>query len=325
MSCCIGIDIGGTNTVIGLIGPDGRIARRAKIATQAADGPDRILDRIAAQVNELLNESGMSKSSVAAIGMGVPGFIDHEQGIAVSSVNLYWKNVPVAEGIRQRLGIPAYINNDVRMYVYGEAAQGAGKGFRHVLGVTVGTGLAAGVVSEGKLYHGGGNMAGELGHIPLEGIPYTCNCGLTGCLETVASATGIVRQAMDRIREGRPTVLRQWFSEETMSRMQAKDISRAYDLGDEVAVEVMNTTGTYLGLGLAYAVTLFSPDVVIIGGGVAAAGERLLAPVREAMKSRLIRNYWDRIRVVTAELGDDAGVIGSGLYAKEREAFRRIQ
>ena len=325
MSCCIGIDIGGTNTVIGLIGPDGRIARRAKIATQAADGPDRILDRIAAQVNELLNESGMSKSSVAAIGMGVPGFIDHEQGIAVSSVNLHWKNVPVAEGIRQRLGIPAYINNDVRMYVYGEAAQGAGKGFRHVLGVTVGTGLAAGVVSEGKLYHGGGNMAGELGHIPLEGIPYTCNCGLTGCLETVASATGIVRQAMDRIREGRPTVLRQWFSEETMSRMQAKDISRAYDLGDEVAVEVMNTTGTYLGLGLAYAVTLFSPDVVIIGGGVAAAGERLLAPVREAMKSRLIRNYWDRIRVVTAELGDDAGVIGSGLYAKEREAFRRIQ
>jgi glucokinase len=318
MDYCIGIDIGGTNIVVGLIGPEGRIVQGTKIPTRAADGPDTILSRIADTVRETAAAAGVELARIGAIGMGVPGFVDHENGIALASVNLDWHGVPVAPIMREKLGIPTFINNDVRMYVYGEAAEGAGKGYRHVLGLTLGTGLAAAMITDGLLLHGGGNMAGELGHITLDEVPYACKCGLKGCLETVASATGLVRQARDRIREGRSSVLTEWYPGDSIERLQAKDLSKAYDLGDEVAVEVLHATGRMLGKGLASAVTLFSPDVVIIGGGVAAAGERILAPMKEALKAHLIKNYWEHIRIVTAVLGDDAGVIGSGLYAKER-------
>jgi glucokinase len=322
MDYCIGIDIGGTNIVIGLIGPDGKIVRGTKIPTRAADGADTILSRIDAAVRETAQAAGVDLAEIGAVGMGVPGFVDHENGISLHSVNLNWRGVPVAPIMREKLGIPTFINNDVRMYIYGEAAQGAGKGYRHVLGLTLGTGLAAALVVDGQLYHGGGNMAGELGHITLDDIPYTCKCGLKGCLETVASGPGLARQARDRIREGRDSVLKEWYPGDAIEQLTAKDLSRAYDMGDPVAVEVLQTTGRLLGKGLASAVTLFSPDVVIVGGGVSAAGERLMAPIREALQAHLIPAYWEHIRVVTAVLGDDAGVIGSGLYAKQRAGLQ---
>lgn len=311
MKTYIGVDIGGTNVVIGLLDEAMNLLGQKKLSTLSAEGPERVLDRIAAVIQELITQFSAEKQ-VQAIGIGVPGFVDHVEGISVLSVNLNWKNFKLAEGMRKRTGLPTYINNDVRMYVYGEALRGSGRGYDHVLGVTVGTGLAAGIVTEGRIYHGGANMAGELGHLPFDEIPYRCGCGLQGCIETVASATGLVRQAKRLIAEGRATLLL-----ERGDQLQAKDLSEAYDQGDAVAQEVMHTTGRLLGKALAYAVTMTSPDVVIVGGGVAAAGERLLAPVREAMQASLIPAYWERIRIVTASLGDDAGVIGSACYARE--------
>lgn len=312
MKAYVGVDIGGTNVVIGLLDESMNLLERVKLSTVAAEGPERVLDRIATSIQELIQPYSAEKQ-IQAIGIGVPGFVDHVEGISVLSVNLHWKHFKVAEGMLRRTGLPTYINNDVRMYVYGEALRGSGRGYDHVLGVTVGTGLAAGIVSEGQVYHGGGNMAGELGHLPFEEIPYRCGCGLQGCIETIASATGLVRQAKALIAQGRSTRL-----EEHGDQLQAKHVSEAYDQGDEVAREVMHTTGRLLGKTLAYAVTMISPDVVIVGGGVAAAGERLMIPVREAMQANMIPAYWGRIRVVTASLGDDAGVIGSACYARER-------
>ncbi len=315
MSYCVGVDIGGTNTAIGLLDEAGRVAAKESIPTLAKEGAEALFDRIAETVRRLLDRCGAPNGAVS-LGMGVPGFIDQENGVALNSTNLQWRDVPVAARMRERLGVPVAIDNDVRQYVYGEAMLGAGRGFRHVLGVTVGTGLAAALVSDGKLFYGGGNMAGELGHIPLESIPYACGCGLTGCLETVASATGIARQARDLVAEGRASLLREWFPGEGLPGLTARDVSRAYDEGDAVAIEVLRRTGEQLGRGLAYAVTLYSPDVVIVGGGGAAAGERLLGPVRETMQRLLISDYWERIQVVPAALGDEAGIIGSALNGK---------
>jgi len=318
MTYSIGVDIGGTNTVIGLLDPGLQLVNRTVIPTRPAEGADMLFDRIAASISGMVQEAGVGSDGYT-VGMGVPGFVNSDTGISMSSGNLGWIVEPVAAKMQARLQAPVAIDNDVRMYVYGESLFGAGQGVRYVLGVTVGTGLASAFVADGQPFSGGGYMAGELGHIIMEDIPYRCICGMIGCLETVASATGIVRQARELMgKAGKPSILHDWFPDDAGASLTARDVSRAYDLDDPIAIRVFEQTGEWLGRGLTYAVTLFSPDRVIIGGGAAAAGERLLGPVRRTMKRMLISDYWEHIKIVPASLGDDAGVIGSAVFGRNR-------
>lgn len=315
MARYIGVDIGGTNIVIGLVDETNQCLSLRKFATEVHRGPAAIIQNIALLIQELAELAG---EPVLAVGIGVPGFVDHKTGISVNAVNLGWLNYPVAAELRKLLNLPIFINNDVRLYIYGEALAGAGKGYKHVLGVTLGTGLAAAMVNEGQLYYGSGNRAGELGHIPVEQNTYVCNCGLTGCLETVASATGIARQARDAIKQGHLSLLQQWYEDKQLDDLTARDVSNAYDQGDALAIKVMEATGAYLGSGLAYAVNLYSPDVIVIGGGAAMAGERLLGPMRHRLKAAILPIYWDGLTIKTAERIEDAGIIGSAIYAKNQ-------
>jgi glucokinase len=318
MSYMIGMDIGGTNVVCGLVEASGKLLHTIKKPTETGKGSDYVFDKIARMIQELLLKAGIEKSEVAVIGVGTPGFIDPLKGITLFAGNLRWKQVHTADEISRRTGLPVFIDNDVRMYVYGEAICGAARGYEHVLGITIGTGLAASMINNGQLYYGGGYMAGELGHILLPEIPYTCGCGMTGCLETAVSGTGIARQARDQIKNGRESVMKEWLNGRSLEELSAADVSRAYDAADSLAIEVMNYTGTLLGKGLASAVTLYSPDVIVIGGGGAMAGERLLAPMREKLQQSVYSGYWDRLTIKTAELIDDAGIIGSAMCAKQR-------
>lgn len=315
----IGVDIGGTNIVCGLVDEQGKVLKLTKFPTEAHQGSDAVIGRLAEAIRTLCREEGLSPDQLAAVGAGVPGFVDPEHGLSVQTVNLGWRNLPFASQLSAALqGVPVFIDNDVRMYVYGEAAAGAGKGFKHVLGVTLGTGLAAAVVSEGRLYYGGGYLAGELGHIPMDGISYRCGCGQVGCLETVASGRGMERQLQEALAQGRPTVVRQWIEEGRIDAVTAQAVSQGYDAGDSVCREIMSRTGRLLGRGLATAVCLLSPDVIIIGGGAAAAGERLFAPMREELDARLLPIYKERLTVTAAQRLEDAGVAGSALMALSR-------
>jgi glucokinase len=269
-------------------------------------------------VQSLFSSEQIDSGQVLAVGIGNPGLVDPVLGIALFAGNLGWKDVEVAEQLRKRLNIPVFIDNDVRMYVFGEAIKGAGKGYDHVLGITLGTGIGAAMVNRGRMYYGSGFMAGEIGHIRMDGEQAACACGMRGCLETVASATGIVRQVREAIANGKSSILQTWFPSENLSGLTAADVSKAYDAGDGVAVEVIRHTGRLLGKALSYAVSLFSPDVIVIGGGVARAGERLLEPMREELKRSVYQGYWSRLSICTAELLDDAGVIGSAIYAMRR-------
>ncbi|WP_079909935.1 ROK family protein [Paenibacillus sp. 32352] len=318
MGFTIGMDIGGTNIVCGLVDSDGKLLNKIKRPTEAGLGSGYVFDKISGMVNELLAAAGITHSDVSAIGVGTPGFIDPEKGITLFASNLKWTQVPTAEEIRRRTGIPTYIDNDVRMYVYGEAVAGAARGYDHVLGITIGTGLAAAVVNQGQLYYGSGYMAGELGHIPFPEIPYDCGCGLHGCLETVVSATGIARQAKDQLAAGRDSVMREWMDADPGSSLTAADVSKAYDAEDPLAVEIMNYTGRLLGKGLAAAVTLYSPDMIVIGGGAALAGERLFAPMREQLQNSVYSGYWERLTIAQAQMIDDAGIVGSAMAAGQR-------
>lgn len=318
MDFLIGIDIGGTNVVCGLTDASGKLLHKIKQPTEALRGSDYVFDKIKCMVDELLALGGIQREAVRAIGVGTPGFIDPDKGITLFAGNLRWTQVPTAEEIRKRTGIPTYIDNDVRMYVYGEAVCGAAQGYEHVLGITIGTGLAAAVINQGKLYYGGGYMAGELGHIIMPEIPYTCGCGMRGCLETAVSATGIARQAQELVQSGRPSILREWLEAAPDKSITAADVSKAYDQHDSLAIEVMNHTGMLLGKGLANAVTLYSPDVIVIGGGAALAGERLFAPMREQLQQSVYHGYWERLTIVTAAMIDDAGIVGSAMAAGSR-------
>lgn len=319
MEMLVGIDIGGTNTVCGLVTREGRLVAKLKQTTEAQLGSEHVMNKIAAMIKQLLSEAGMSLQSVAAAGVGTPGHVDPEQGIVIFAGNLNWRQVPIAAELGKKLGVPVFVDNDVRMYVYGEAMNGAAKGYDHVLGITLGTGLAAGMINKGRLYYGGQFMAGEIGHIHIgDTPPYLCGCGMTGCLETVVSATGIARQARDLIRSGKESVLQQWYAPERMEDMTAHDVSKAYDSGDEVAAEVFNNTGGLLGKALSYAVTLLSPDIIVIGGGAAMAGEKLFKPMREQLQRFVFPGYWEKLTIATGLHLDEAGVIGSALFASRR-------
>ncbi|MFD2612209.1 ROK family protein [Paenibacillus gansuensis] len=312
-----GVDLGGTNFVCGLVDQDGTVLRTAKRPTEAERGSDHVLQSVADTIELLLADEGADNVVLTAVGVGLPGFLDPERGIVRMAGNLKWKDVPISDILSKRLAAPVFIDNDVRSFTYGEAAAGAAAGYRHVLGIMLGTGLASGMVNDGRIYYGSGYMAGEFGHILMDGVPFACGCGMTGCLETVASATGLVRQVRAQLEAGRSSVLAEWAGGDP-SAIQAADVSKAYDLGDPVAREVMDFTGRTLGKALAYAVTLYGPDAIVIGGGASLAGERLFAPMREELQRTVHPLYWERLTIVPAQRLDEAGVVGSAMIAQHR-------
>ncbi len=309
----VGIDLGGTNIVCGLVNEHNKVVDEIKKSTDVHLGSEGVLRRIADTVIELIERNGLSLSAIEAVGAGIPGLINPIEGICMGASNLRWRNVKVAESLAEMLNIPVFIDNDVRMYVLGEALFGAGKEHQAVLGVTLGTGIAAGLLVNGRPFYGSKFIAGELGHIHMQGETAQCGCGMFGCLETVASATGLARQAKQLLAEGRASLLTQLVPD-TQS-ITAAHISEAYDQGDAVAIEIMHHSGRILGRALSYAVTLYNPDVIVVGGGASNAGDRILAAAREELKSKVLRMYVDDLEIKLAELGDSAGVIGSAANA----------
>ncbi|WP_054955082.1 ROK family protein [Paenibacillus dakarensis] len=320
MSFWIGVDVGGTNIVCGIVNEKGEVLDSVKKPTEASLGSSSVLDKIAQMSLELAAGSGL-QNQVAGIGIGIPGLVDPWKGIAQYSANLNWRDIPLSSELTQRTSLPVYIDNDVRMYVYGEAVYGAGQGVDFVLGLTIGTGLSAAMVNRGQLYYGHLNLAGEIGHGPMDGESAPCGCGFEGCLEAAASASGMVREAKRYIHQGRKTILTEWFPGERLQYLSAADLSKAMDAGDVLAAEIINHAGELLGKALVPTIHLLSPEVIIIGGGGANAGERLLTTVRGILMTRLLPDYRQHVSIRTASLGDGAGVIGSAMQAKQRHSI----
>ncbi|TFE30627.1 ROK family protein [Cohnella luojiensis] len=316
MVLSIGVDVGGTNIVCGAVDENGRVLRKLKRPTHAHSGHSAVLGRIADMVREVRDEF-QSEHEVSCVGVGIPGLVDPKAGISRFAGNLNWRNVPVVDELETLLGLPVRIDNDVRLYVYGEAVAGAGRGFGQVLGITIGTGIAAAMVMDGQLHYGYKAMAGEIGHVRMDGVEEPCACGLFGCLETVASASGMVRQVKKAILKGRKSVLQEWYPGDSIDRLSAADLSKAMDEGDILATEVLTRAGTLNGRALAAAAMVLSPEVIVIGGGGALAGERILAPLRDELFRLLLPDFREGLRVVAAEHNDDAGIIGSALYARQ--------
>lgn len=311
----IGMDLGGTNIKAGLFTKNFVRVAENRAHTREKEGPEAVLQCMLRTARQLMEDAGVEQEEIGCMGIGVPGLLDRKAGISVFSPNLTgWENVPVARWFEEHLSIPVFIDNDVRMNLYGEWYFGAGKNKQNVVLLTLGTGLGAGVVMDGHVLYGATGSAGEIGHMNMYRTGRPCKCGSSGCLGRYVSALGLLRTVREKIEGGQPSVLSDW-TQRDLKQITAKMVSEAFDLGDPVARNALYETGELLGYGLVNVINLYNPEIIIVGGGMAAAGERLLARTREIVKKHALELSQHACEIVTAFLGDGAGILGAAVFA----------
>lgn len=307
-----GVDIGGTTVKLGLFDSEGTVLDKWEIPTVTENNGAAILPDITKSIEAKLQEKGIEKADVAGVGVGAPGAVDSKGMMLGGAVNLGWKPFNLEETLYEYLHLPIKGANDANAAAYGEMWQGGGKGFSNLVAVTLGTGVGGGIIVDGKLLAGATGGGGEIGHIHVEDDESeSCNCGKQGCLEQYASATGIVRLAKRRLAEDeKPSVLRQ-------GEVSAKTVFDAVKAGDELAIEVAEKFGEYLGKGLAAVACVVNPEVFVIGGGVSKAGEILISYVEPYFKKYVFAPCRN-VKFTLAALGNDAGIYGAaGLILKQ--------
>jgi len=311
-----GIDIGGTKIAIALADLGGGLLARRRIPTRPDLGPGVALENICLSIEEMAAEADASLSS---IGVGCPGPLDIENGLVLSPANLRtWNRVPIVEKFRDHFGVEIVFDNDANAAALGECIYGAGKGFRNVFYVTISTGIGGGIVLDGEVYHGVANGAGEVGHSIVKPDGIRCNCGSIGCLETICSGTHIARRVQERVDSGEGSLLRDLV--DGGAAPSGETLIEAVKQNDRTARELWDETCRYLAIGLGNAITILAPDVLIIGGGISAAGDLLLEPLRESIPTYVSMIPADRINIVPAALREDSGLYGAVALARSAPA-----
>jgi glucokinase len=293
----IALDVGGTGMKCALISPIGKIVHAERHPTDAARGPDAVVSSILEVAAGLAGTAAGLGHPARAVGIVVPGVVDEENGVAVWSANVGFREVPLRDRLVERLGLPAVLGHDVRAGGMAEARLGAGQGYRHVLFLAIGTGIAGAHVVDGVAFTGAHGAAGEVGHVIVRPGGPLCGCGARGCLEAVASAAALSRT----------------YSERAGATVSAAEVASRAAAGEPLAAEVWADLVDALGDGLHTAITLYDPEVVVVGGGLAEAGDELLAPLDKALRNKL--TFQRMAGLVRAALGDEAGCLGAGLLA----------
>lgn len=314
MPCAIGIDLGGTRIKAGAIDGEARVLVRRTVATEADQGPDEVIQRMCAVSRELCDELGGAAGLPAAIGIGAPGALNRRAGVIISPPNLPgWRNVPLVERVQQGAGLPVILENDANAAAWGEYVAGAGHHTHDAVMLTLGTGVGGGVISDGKLCRGHFETGGEIGHMIVQPEGRLCNCGQSGCLEAYASASNVARRVVEAIRAGERSICDEWLRKN--GALEAHDVVAAAAAGDAVAHRVWGDACRYLAVACVNIQHMINPAVIIFAGGMSAAGDQLLAPVREHFERLTWPGIDDRPELRIARLGNDAGWIGAASLA----------
>ena len=315
----VGVDMGGTKILAAVIDAKGEIVEQAKRATKPKKGPEEVIERITRCIREAIDGAELKPSQIRAIGIGSPGPLDPETGVIIFAPNLGWSNVPLKAKLEANLSIPTFVDNDVNVGTLGEYAFGAGRGVKNLVGIFVGTGIGGGIILDGKLFHGVNKTAGEVGHMIVEVKGPRCGCGNFGCLEAVASRTAITRDLQKAIlKKGKKSKLTE-LNGGNLDLIRSKAIARAVKHGDKPTIKVVQRAAKYLGISVASIVHFLNPEMVVLGGGVVEAmGDSLLDPIRHAAAEYALPTTMDGVQIVAATLGDNAGVIGASVLARER-------
>lgn len=312
----VGIDVGGTNTVVGIVDKRGQILKGGSIKTAKHVNVENYLDELTELINDLISET-TTKDQIKGIGAGTPNG-NYFTGSIEFAPNLPWKGViPFAQMLEDRTGIPVALTNDANAAAIGEMTYGAARGMKDFIVITLGTGVGSGIVVNGQLVYGHDGFAGELGHVIMRrNNGRLCGCGRTGCLEAYTSATGVARTAREylEIRPEAKTLLRNIPVEDITS----KDVAEAANAGDELAKEIFHYTGSMLGEAFADFVAFSSPEAIILFGGLSKAGDLIMDPIHESMERNLLPIFRNKVKLLFSELKEsDAAVLGASALGWE--------
>lgn len=318
----VGVDVGGTNIVVGLIPiQGGGVLGRRTLPTDSVRGAKFVVDRIIAVVEEAISDVtfsfGGSRDDIAGIGIGSPGPLDRETGTVINTPNLGWRNFPLRDLVANATGLPATLDNDANCAAFGEWWMGAGRNTNTLVGVTLGTGIGGGIVLGGKIFHGCSDVAGEIGHMTIESNGRRCKCGNYGCLEAYASGPAIAVRASEGIETGAETILPDLVGGR-VEDITAATVYEAAIRGDAYATAMMRETAWYLGAGIANIINILNPEMVVIAGSVTHAGDTLFVPLREEVRRRAFKAAEERCQIVPGALPGTAGVVGAAAVFKQQ-------
>ena len=308
MKYYVGIDLGGTNTKIGLVDEKGNIIFTTIVKTDSMEGFSETVQRLSKILITQIEGSNVNSDNVVSVGVGVPGPVLNSRVVKFWA-NFPWKNgVDLALEFEKNLGKPVKADNDVNVITLGEMWKGSAQGYKNVLGLAIGTGIGGGIIVDGKLVSGENGAGGEVGHIKVERDGKLCGCGQKGCWEAYASATGLIREAQSRLAVNKTNGL----YEQVIGRdLEAKDIFDVAKEGDAFALDLVDYEADYIALGIGNLLNVLDPEIVVVGGGVSLAGDILFDKVKERLKKYAFPSTTENLKIVAASLGNDAGILGA--------------
>ncbi len=302
--CTIGVDVGGTNIKLGLVAPSGRIIAKTNLMTKSyVRHPRQLINALVAATRALIRENGKTLRDIAGIGIGLPGQINSPKGVVIFLPNVPgWKNVPLRKIIQRQLRLPVFMANDVNLIALGEWKLGAGKGYKNLVCITLGTGVGGGLILDGKPYRGEGFVAGEIGHIPLNEQGPACNCGGMGCFERYVGNRTLMAKAAKIFGK---------------KNIRLEDTFVLASRGNARAIRFWQETATRIGNALVGVINLLNPRLIVIGGGVAGNYKFMETTIKKVIRRRAMKVQGDMVRIVRARLGDEAGILGAHILVKE--------
>lgn len=307
----LGIDLGGTNIATGVVDENYNIIGRGRVKTNTGRSVDEIADDMAKAVELAIKDAGINKNEIVAMGIGSPGSVIPETGVVATSNNLGFKNTPLCSMLKERTGFDFYIENDANAAAYGELLAGAGKGKKNFIAITLGTGVGSGIIIDGNIFSGFNHAGGEIGHTVITQGGEYCSCGRSGCWEAYASATALIRQTKAAMIKSQSSVM--WeLADNDITKVNGRTAFDGMRAGDNVAKMVVDKYIEYVAAGIVNTINIFQPEVLCIGGGISKEGDTLINPIKEYVRlDRYSKNINEQTEIKTAELGNDAGIIGA--------------
>lgn len=317
-------DLGATSIAVGIADLSGQLMTSYEEPSDIADGPEKILGRVEQLFDDLLDPRSPSDPPIWGVGIGLPGPVEYATGKPISPpIMPGWDGYPVRQRFASRYDVPVWVDNDVNLMALGELRLGLAVGEQDVIFLKIGSGIGAGLVSAGRLHRGAKGAAGDIGHVAVvDDATVICRCGNTGCLEAIAGGAVLGRLATEAATDGRSPFLSRRLTESAVDALQAKDLADAAHHGDALAVQVFGRSGQYIGGTLATIVNFYNPSLIVLGGGVTAVGDLLLASIRQTVYRRSLPLATRDLRIAQSALGDKAGLYGAAFVVID-ELFSR--
>jgi glucokinase len=317
----VGVDLGGTKILAGVFKARSKCMGRHRISTKAKRGPDAVIERIARCVREVVDECDLDLKAIRAVGVGAPGSVDPDKGEIIFSPNLPgWKKVGLQKALAKQLGVPVFVENDCNVCTLGVYHVELKSKPKHMIGIFLGTGVGGGIILNGELHSGFNRTAGEVGHMVLEVGGPKCGCGNRGCFEALAGRASLFRRILAAVKDGQKTVLTDMLGAD-LDDLRSGDLRKAMKRGDKLVQKVIEEAAEYTGIAVANLINVFNPEVIVLGGGlIQQMSDDMMAIITETAVDYSMTGTFDGIEIVASSLGDDAGITGAAVLARQSVA-----